>query len=466
MSTPRQNPNAVDVAQASELTGLSKKAIRRRLERGTLGSVKVGGKRLIPISELEDHELLSDASPPEEAAPDPAPSQAPETPDVDQEPVRERSAPRGYGSSSASRRFAPPNGVDPPPVVRGAPAPTPAPTPAVDPEPSVPPPPGPSPAEPAAVPEPVPIPAPTPAAESTIAAGPGEVPASAQSPSQPLTAPPAPASVVEPAYAGPAAAAAPQPVVPAPTATPEVGAPGYPPGQAVPVAAAPPYGYVPERGAWRYWYRYRALRWLTVLIVLALIGLVAWLLFFRSSGDEAASVQPGGGPVGVTEQDLIALSQQLSQPIYWAGTQPGTRMELTETDNSYAYIRYLGQDAPIGDTSAEFLTVGTYPSPNAFRNLNDYARNSRAKTQRIQNGGVAVVIPGSPTSVYFAYPHEDVQVEVYDPEPQRALDLVKSGVVRPVRVSTSSVGVAPTTGTVTVPTTTTAPGELPTVPQG
>jgi hypothetical protein len=41
--------------------------------------------------------------------------------------------------------------------------------------------------------------------------------------------------------------------------------------------------------------------------------------------------------------------------------------------------------------------------------------------------------------VYFSYPHEDVQVEVYDPEPGRALNLVKTGVIRPVTVSTTTV---------------------------
>jgi hypothetical protein len=42
MSPTRQTANAVDVSQAAELTGLSKKALRRRLERGTLDSMKVG----------------------------------------------------------------------------------------------------------------------------------------------------------------------------------------------------------------------------------------------------------------------------------------------------------------------------------------------------------------------------------------------------------------------------------------
>jgi hypothetical protein len=238
----------------------------------------------------------------------------------------------------------------------------------------------------------------------------------------------------------------------------------------VPAQAGPGYvdGTYPERGgAWYYWYKYPALRWLAVLLVLAIIGLVVWLLAFRSDDGGTTPIEPGGGPVGVTQEDLFALSQQLHQPIYWAGTMPGTHMEVTETDNSYAYIRYLTEDAPVGDPSPGFLTVGTYPALDAYKNLTAYANHSRATTRPIQNGGVAVVIPGSPTSVYFAYPHEDVQVEVYDPQPQRALDLVKSGVVRPVTGSTSAVSAMPTpaTSATTVPTTTTtAPSETPQIP--
>lgn len=413
MSSPQEIPNAVDIAQASELTGLSKKALRRRLERGTLDSVKVGGKRMIPISELESHDLLD---------------------------ARSASAP----SSGAGA------------VNEGSTA-TPFARPAVDPQPSS----GPS-------------------VQATTSA-PSSPPANAAAttaPSPAGTSPPVDTSAAQPAVASPPApdlmpAASGPPTVPAtppspaapPVGVPAMGTPGYPPGQYVPGPG--PYGaYPPERGAWYLWYRYPTLRWVLALLLLAAIALVVWLLAFRNDGGSAI-VQPGGGPVGVTQEDLIALSQRLHEPIYWAGTMPGTRLELTETNNSYAYLRYLTEDTPVGDTSANFLTVGTYPSPNAYEDLRGYARgHSQATTNRIQNGGIAVVIPGSPTSVYFAYPHQDVQVEVYDPQQGRALDLVKSGVVRPVISSTSTAGAASSTGTPTVTVPTTTPSEAPTVPQG
>jgi hypothetical protein len=402
MSSPEQIPNAVDIAQASELTGLSKKALRRRLERGTLESIKVDGRRMIPISELASHDLLETSAAP---VGDPSPSPRPEP-----EPA------------ATPPRSAEPTAPPTPPASSDEVAAAPTPPPTIDPNPAPP-------------PEPEPEPSP---------AQPEAIPYAAPMPTAGYPAPP-------------------------PMGTPGmVVTPGYAPGQFVPAQAGPAYyaGAYPAGGPWYYWYKYPALRWLAVLLLLAVIGLLVWLLAFRSDDGGTTPVERGGGPVGVTQEDLFALSQQLHQPIYWAGTMPGTRMELTETDNSYAYIRYLTADAPVGDSSPEFLTVGTYPALDAYKNLTAYANHSRATTRPIQKGGVAVVIPGSPTSVYFAYPHEDVQVEVYDPQAQRALDLVKSGVVRPVTASTSAVSTTPTPATpaTTVPTTTTAPSETPAIP--
>jgi hypothetical protein len=283
------------------------------------------------------------------------------------------------------------------------------------------------------------------------------------------------------------------PPAPGPQGTPQpppagqspAGAPGYVQGQGMPPQPPPGYPGYPQqpggpyerRGLMRAWYEYPALRWLTIILALAVIALLVWLLAFKSDGSSSATVQPGGGPVGVTQAELVALSQRLNQPIYWAGNVAGTRMELTETSSSYAYLRYLTSDAPVGDSSPNFLTVGTYPSVNAYLNLRAYARHSRAQTERIQNGGIAVVVPKSPTSVYFAYPHQDVQVEVYDPQPDKALAMAKSAQVVPVpggvNTSNDTAAPIPTAPATTpaapsssVPPTTTTPSVTPTVPGG
>lgn len=50
------------IAEIAERTGLSKAAIARRIERGTLRSVKRNGLRLVPLSELERAGLATTVS--------------------------------------------------------------------------------------------------------------------------------------------------------------------------------------------------------------------------------------------------------------------------------------------------------------------------------------------------------------------------------------------------------------------
>jgi hypothetical protein len=179
------------------------------------------------------------------------------------------------------------------------------------------------------------------------------------------------------------------------------------------------------------WRTYPALRLAALVLFLGIAALVVWFAFLRS-GDESASAQPGAGPVGASEVDLAALSVRLGQPVYWAGQRPGTEFEATVTTNQYVYVRYLTAGAQVGDSSPQFLTVATYPAVDALGNLRSYANHGRAKITRIPGGGIAVPVPGSPTSVYFAGPDSDYQVEVYDPNEGEALDLIGSGEVVPV----------------------------------
>lgn len=187
-----------------------------------------------------------------------------------------------------------------------------------------------------------------------------------------------------------------------------------------------------ETGGLAYaWRAYPSLRLATVILCLGIAALIVWLFFLRSS-DDSATAMPGGGPVGTTEAGLAALSVKLGEPIYWAGTRSGTELEATVTTNNYVYVRYLTSGAGVGDSSPKFLTVATYPAVDALGNLRSYANHGHAPITDISGGGIAVPVPGSPTSVYLASPGSDYQVEVYDPNEGEALDLIKSGAIVPV----------------------------------
>jgi hypothetical protein len=141
-----------------------------------------------------------------------------------------------------------------------------------------------------------------------------------------------------------------------------------------------------------------------VVVVLVAVGVIVWL--------EAAT--------------------ETGKPVYWAGPQPGTELELSRPSKDRTYVRYLTGGAEAGDPQPDFLTVGTYAFPNAV---------SALRKQSTQPGGVLASAPGGATvyfnrnagqSVYLAYPGVDVEIEVYDPNPRRALQLVSSGQIVPV----------------------------------
>jgi hypothetical protein len=76
--------------------------------------------------------------------------------------------------------------------------------------------------------------------------------------------------------------------------------------------------------------------------------------------------------------------------------------------------------------------VGTYPVAEPVAALRRLAAEAGSRPSRLAGEGLVVVNPDEPHSVYLAYPDSELQIEVYDPEPGRALRLLRSGAVEPV----------------------------------
>src|SRR5204863_10120958 len=121
----------------------------------------------------------------------------------------------------------------------------------------------------------------------------------------------------------------------------------------------------------------------------------------------------GTKPVEVSEAQLSALADKLGQPVYWAGVQPDTKLELTQSKDGRIYVRYLTGNAKIGDPKRSFLTVGTYPYKDAYTTVEGLSNAPGATVEHVGDSGLAVAESSAPTSVYFAQQDEDFQVEVY-----------------------------------------------------
>lgn len=162
-----------------------------------------------------------------------------------------------------------------------------------------------------------------------------------------------------------------------------------------------------------------------VIAVAVVVGLVAWLV---TRGDDDSSPPAQETERVVSESELVDAAAALTQPVYWAGPVSGTELELVESPGG-VQVRYVAEGAEPGES----LTIGSYPLENPSAAIQALAEEPGAIVRTAPDGRTIASSEGTPTSVYFASPDGSVQVEVYDPSPQRAMSLALSARVEPVR---------------------------------
>ncbi len=171
-------------------------------------------------------------------------------------------------------------------------------------------------------------------------------------------------------------------------------------------------------------------RTIGVVASVALV-LVAVLLAVQDQKGRADPESVDTSPHFVDADDLMALEDSLGHEVYWAGELGSDRLELSQKAEGSVYLRYLPPGTDAGDPRPRFLTVGTYPVVGAVAALRRTAVAAGSRLGHV-DGGVVLASPSSRGSAYLAYPGSDLQIEVYDPAAGRALELIRSGAIRPV----------------------------------
>jgi hypothetical protein len=164
-------------------------------------------------------------------------------------------------------------------------------------------------------------------------------------------------------------------------------------------------------------------------LAIAVLGMVLlWALVIKSDEDAEQD-----GPRVVETSDLSDAAERLGHPIYWAGEQPETDLELAEADSGRVYVRYLDDGTEAGTRSTEFMTVVTYPVPNATAALRRALKTRPgAELARGNDGAVVLIDPDTPGSVRLAYPGANQQVELYTPDVEQSIRLATNGTIKPV----------------------------------
>jgi hypothetical protein len=162
----------------------------------------------------------------------------------------------------------------------------------------------------------------------------------------------------------------------------------------------------------------------------AALAAITLALLLSGCGDskrDPATQPSSSGPQIVSADSLRATAAEGSAPIYWAGEQEGTELELSRPNKDRTYVRYLTGDAKAGDRRAGFLTVSTYVQPQAVTALRRQGEEPGGEIERAPGNATVYFDRTNPGSVYLAYPGKPIEVEVYDPNFKRALRLVSAG---------------------------------------
>lgn len=170
---------------------------------------------------------------------------------------------------------------------------------------------------------------------------------------------------------------------------------------------------------------------ITAVIAVALAVALVVFLFVRGGDDDDG----GAAPTDATEvaaSDLEELAADVDYPVYWAGERGDTKLEQTVTEAGNVSVRYVPPGAEIGTRESPFLTVSTYPLDGGYDALLAASKMPGAETITADSGALIVTQRDNPESAFFSFRGQNFQVEVYDPKPGRALELVRSGAVQPV----------------------------------
>ncbi len=165
------------------------------------------------------------------------------------------------------------------------------------------------------------------------------------------------------------------------------------------------------------------------LAVALAVGLIAWALLDDDEGDNGPL--PSGTAAVIDVDALRETASEGQVPIYWAGPPSGAKLELSRPAPDRTYLRYLTGDAKASDPRP-FLTVGSYELPDPIAALRTEGREPGGVLARAPRGGVVYFSRKQPESVYLAYPDTDVQIEVFAPSFEQALQLVTAGKIVPV----------------------------------
>ncbi len=175
-------------------------------------------------------------------------------------------------------------------------------------------------------------------------------------------------------------------------------------------------------------------RVIAVIGIALLAGLTVWFVT-GCNRDDTGSVTPDALSADariVPPDEIPSIPDDVGHAVFWAGERPDTDVEMSDDPAGNVHLRYLDEGTEAGTAAQTFLDIGTYPFEGAYQTTRSLA-SQKSLTQVKLGDGVGFYDSKRPYSVILAFPDEpNLQVEVYHPEEDGALEVVRSGDIVPV----------------------------------
>lgn len=175
----------------------------------------------------------------------------------------------------------------------------------------------------------------------------------------------------------------------------------------------------------------------TVLIGGAVVVIVvAAIISFSVGGDDNKSSSSNGNtntvasaqpPVNAEGLKTAVSAVGGAGKVFWAGEEAGFTYVLRTEANGQASVRYIPTDGDPQAQGAVYRVLGSYPIKDAFNVTKKAGEGADSVLLTNSDGSIVVYNKNKTTNVYIAFPKVDVQIEIFDPTPGKALELATSG---------------------------------------
>lgn len=173
----------------------------------------------------------------------------------------------------------------------------------------------------------------------------------------------------------------------------------------------------------------------TMLGVGALVvgGLLVWALVPGGrAGRQAPVDDPFDGARLVSLQRAGEMVRAVGHPVFWAGQLPGMKVAMDYDSRKNVHVRYLPEGVDPETADSRYFTVGSYPFAQAFEATSRLA-GEPGRVPLDFPGGVGFLdrMRGDRLVLSFRG-HPDLQVEVFHPRLEQAIEAVRSGGIVPM----------------------------------